>query len=121
MLREVGQLNAADAAWERGYELYQELAKKRPQSHDYQNSLGYHEIVGGNLRMAENRAPDAIPPLESAQATFTALVAGNPSVPMFRTNLTEAQLALVWALNTAGRKADALQLSNRAIENARQA
>jgi len=119
--REVGRLDAANASWERAHELHRELVRKRPHSLDYQNLLGVDELAGSSLREAQNRNADALELVEHAQQIFTGLVAANPSVPSYRSNLAEAQLSRANTLNFMGRKSDALEASQQAIATARSA
>jgi serine/threonine-protein kinase len=117
--REVMRLDAANASWERAYELHRELVRKRPRSLDYQNLLGVDELAGASLRSAQNRNADALELVEHAQQIFTGLVAANPSIVGYRGNLAEAQLSRANTLVRMGRRPDALQASQQAVATAR--
>jgi tetratricopeptide (TPR) repeat protein len=115
VLRDLGRRDEAAAAWERSYELIQGLLARYPASLDNQNMRAWSEFSGGMVRTSQQRYDDAEVLLLRAEQAFAELAAENPQMAIYQTNLGETQFQLVELLNLMGRRAQAFEVSQRAV------
>jgi serine/threonine-protein kinase len=115
VLRELGRLDEAQAAWREASNLLEGLAREQPANQGLRARLAAGYLDQGLLLIDGGRPDEALTSLRRGLEIVERLAAANPTVTQYRVMLAE-HMKLGWLLKLLGQTQEALAANARAVE-----